>query len=242
MKQRLIMFPLRDENPTKLTPVVTIAFIVICSALYLIQLAGGESVARTQVFEYGLIPGEVTQGEGIGINMLISGHFYSFFSSIFIHGGFFHVLGNMLFLWIFGNNIEDALGHKRFILFFLACGFIAGLAQVATDTNSVIPMVGASGAVSGIMGAYILLFPRAKIVTLLFLGIFITIIRISAGWYIGGWFVMQAVQGIASSPGGGGVAWWAHIGGFIAGLVLLPLMKKPRQNLFQPKRRGPWDP
>jgi membrane associated rhomboid family serine protease len=236
------MFPLRDENPTKLTPFVTIGIIAICSVLYLLQLAGGEEMIKTQVFDYGLIPGKVTQGEGIGINMLISGHFYSFFSSMFIHGGFFHVLGNMLFLWIFGNNIEDSLGHKRFILFFIACGFAAGLAQVATDTNSSIPMVGASGAVSGIMAAYLLLFPHAKIVTLLFLGIFITFIRISAGWYIGGWFVMQAIQGLASSPDGGGVAWWAHIGGFIAGLILLPLMKKPRQTLFQPKRRGPWDP
>ena len=235
------MFPLRDENPTNLTPVVTIGIIIVCSVLYLIQLAGGESVAESQILNFGLIPGEVTQGDGIGINMLISGHFYSFFSSIFIHGGFLHVLGNMLFLWIFGNNIEDALGHKRFILFFLICGFIAGLAQVAMDTNSPIPMVGASGAVSGVMAAYILLYPHAKIVTLLFLGIFVTFVRISAGWYIGGWFVMQAIQGVASSPSGGGVAWWAHIGGFIAGLVLLPILKKTRQTLFQPKRLGPWD-
>ena len=184
------------------------------------------------VFQWGAIPYQITHGGGIHIRPIIPLPL-TLFSSMFLHGGFLHLFGNMLYLWIFGNNIEDALGHFRFLLFYLVCGLSAGTAQVLSDPNSTIPMIGASGAIGGILGAYLLLFPSARIVTLIFIIIFIKIVRIPALIVLGFWFLIQLI-----SVGGGAisnVAFFAHIGGFLSGLVLV--------KLFQPRsavRRKRW--
>jgi membrane associated rhomboid family serine protease len=152
---------------------------------------------------------------------------------MFLHGGFAHLLGNMVFLWIFGNNVEDATGHLRFVLFYLTCGVAAALSHVAAQPGSTVPMVGASGAISGVLGAYFLLYPHARIVTLVFLGFFAQTVQIPAFFFLGFWFLMQFLSGAVSiGSRGGGVAWFAHIGGFIAGLVLLVPFKRRRVRLW----------
>ena len=154
-------------------------------------------------------------------------------TSMFLHGGFMHLAGNMLYLWVFGNNIEDVCGHGRFILFYLLCGLAAAFAQALPDPGSEIPMIGASGAISGVLGAYLLLFPHARVCTLVPIGfVFFTTIR--AGWLLGFWFVFQLLSGLGSNPAEGGVAFWAHIGGFVAGLPLILAAARPEL----PARRG----
>jgi membrane associated rhomboid family serine protease len=150
---------------------------------------------------------------------------------MFLHGGFLHVAGNMLFLWIFGNNIEDTVGHGRFIIFYLLCGLVAGLVQVVMTPHSTIPLVGASGAISGVMGAYMILFPRAKILTLIFLGFFIRVVRIPAYFFLFFWFLIQLISAfyVGSAVDRGGVAFFAHIGGFVAGLGLVKLFEKRKR-------------
>jgi membrane associated rhomboid family serine protease len=171
------------------------------------------------------------------------------FTSMFMHGGLLHLGGNMLFLWIFGDNVEDSMGHVRFLVFYLVCGVAAALAQAWIDPTSTIPVVGASGAISGVLGAYILLHPRATVRTLVILGFFVTVIHIPAMIVLGLWFAMQFFSAFATPVGDGGVAFWAHVGGFIAGVVLVSFFKKrgvglwqqPRSRSFQlEKRRGPW--
>lgn len=243
------MFPLRDENPTVRTPYVTIGLIVMCALAFLWQLAEGPNGEGMILYRYGFIPSfffghqeQMQHVEGVFPPMTI-------ITSMFLHGGWMHLIGNMMFLWIFGNNIEDVLGHRRFIVFYLLSGICAALAQGLVDTTSTIPMIGASGAVSGVLGAYILLFPKARVLTVIFLGFFLTTMHIAAGWFLGIWFVMQWVNAMISPMDGGGVAFWAHIGGFVAGIVLLFLLK-PRgrrvrpafRQSGQPRQRGkgPW--
>ena len=168
--------------------------------------------------QYGLVPYNL-------INSPVT-EYPAIYSSMFLHAGFWHLAGNMLYLWIFGNNIEDVLGKFRFILFYLVCGTIAALGHIATDTSSVIPMVGASGAVSGVLGAYLVLFPFARVKTLVFIVIFVTIIRIPALVLLGLWIALQVLNGIAVSGGAPGVAWFAHIGGFLAGMILILPFRK----------------
>jgi membrane associated rhomboid family serine protease len=152
---------------------------------------------------------------------------------MFLHGGWLHLIGNMLFLWIFGNNIEDAVGHLRFIIFYLLCGGMAALAQIAVQPDSVVPMIGASGAVSGVLGAYLLLYPRAKVLVLVPIWIFLKFVEVPAVLMLVVWFSLQLLSGLFSPPGEAGIAFWAHIGGFVAGLVLIPLFKKRSVRLFQ---------
>jgi membrane associated rhomboid family serine protease len=148
---------------------------------------------------------------------------------MFMHGGWMHLIGNMWFLWIFGNNVEDSMGHTRFVIFYLLCGFAAAAAQAVTDPDSIIPMVGASGAIGGVMGAYVLLYPRVNVHMLIFLGFYVTTIAVPAVFMLGYWFVLQLVSGAASiGAEGGGVAFWAHVGGFVAGAVLVLVFRDPR--------------
>lgn len=234
------MFPLRDENPTVRKPYFTILFMAICILVFLVQISGGEEAAQNFIYRYGLIPSRFISNDYLPYSTNEVSPYLTLISSMFLHGGWMHLIGNMVFLWIFGNNIEDILGHGRFIVFYILCGLLAALAQMISEPGSEIPMIGASGAVSGVMGAYIVLFPRAKILTLIFLGFFITTMRISAGWFLGIWFAMQSVNALGSVGGTGGVAFWAHVGGFIAGIVLLFLLKPKGQRLLNPRRKGPW--
>ena len=206
------MIPLHDENPIRTVPVVTLVLIASNILIYFFGLAAQGDMASLYI-NYGLVP----------VNLVHSPVTYypTVYSSMFLHSGFWHVAGNMLYLWIFGNNIEDHLGTFRFILFYLICGTLAAFGHIATDMDSHIPMVGASGAISGILGAYLVLYPFAKIKTLVFLGFFITIIRIPAFVLLAFWILLQLLNSMAAGAEGGGVAWFAHIGGFIAGMALI---------------------
>lgn len=215
------MIPLKDDVPTRTFPFVTVSLIVINCAMFVIELLQGEHLVSF-VNSYGAIPYEVTTG--IDTEPLI---FFpvrlTIFSSMFLHGGWSHLLGNMLYLWIFGNNIEDRMGHFRFILFYFLAGIAASVAQIAVGPFSTIPLIGASGAISGILGAYLLLFPKAKVLTLVPLVVYLRVIRLPAFVVLGFWIVLQIVNGFVSLSytAQGGVAFFAHIGGFIAGLALI---------------------
>ncbi len=217
-----MFLPLKDDNPISSFPFVTIGIILANAAIFYHQLTIDFSASQRFVFQWGAIPYQITHGEVIHVMPRIPLPL-TLFSSMFLHGGFLHLFGNMLYLWIFGNNIEDALGHFRFLLFYLVCGLFAGTAQILSDPNSIIPMIGASGAIGGILGAYVLLFPSARILTLIFIFIFIKMVRIPALIVLGFWFLIQLL-----SLGGGAisnVAFFAHIGGFLSGLVLVKLFQ-----------------
>ncbi len=232
------MFPLSDENPTELTPYITYALILLnIASWFYLQGAGMSADALTaSVCQFGSIPAELTgsTGEydgvrlGPGTTCEFGGLTWStLFTSMFMHGGWLHLVGNMWFLWIFGNNIEDSMGHLRFVLFYLLTGLAASGAHIFSMPESPIPTVGASGAISGVMGAYLLLYPRIRIRTLFIIVVFIRIFRIPAWLVLGEWFLLQLWQGMADPGAGGGVAFWAHIGGFVAGLVLIKLFENP---------------
>jgi membrane associated rhomboid family serine protease len=231
------VFPLKDDNPSHTTPVVTIAFIVVNVLVFLYQFSlevGGREGARAAesfIREFGLVPCRLT-GACHGSPDLPS-PVLTIFTSMFMHGGWFHVGGNMLYLGIFGNNIEDTLGHVRYLLFYLASGVAAALAQVAMGPTSDVPMVGASGAVSGVLGAYLLLFPHAHVTTLIILGFFFRVVKIPALVVLGFWIVLQVLNGLGSFGARGGVAFFAHIGGFLAGVGLLFVLR-PRAGARAP--------
>ena len=231
------MVPLRDDNPVSTTPVVTYGLIGLNIAVFLYQL-GLPRVGLDRWFEaWALVPAQLSESFQ-GALEAPAYEWITLVSSQFLHGGFFHVGGNLLYLWVFGNNIEDQLGHLRFLIFYLGCGVLAGLTQWMVDPASTVPTVGASGAIAGVMGAYILRFPRAHLVTLIPLIIFFTTIRVPAIFFLGFWFVQQALFGLASlsseaSWSDGGVAYWAHSGGFVFGLILGPML-----GLMGPKSRS----
>jgi len=231
------MFPIRDDNPHFLTPYATYAIVVLnVAAWVLLQGMGGEPALAGSLCRFGLIPGELLQLVEPGTRLPIgpasvcvlgeSSSWYTTVTSMFMHGGWMHIIGNMWFLWIFGNNVEDAMGHGRFLLFYLLCGLAAAAFQVAADPRSPIPMVGASGAIGGVMGAYILLYPRVHVHMLVILVVYVTTFAVPAYLMLGYWFFVQLVSGVASyGAQGGGVAFWAHIGGFVAGAVLIFLFR-----------------
>jgi membrane associated rhomboid family serine protease len=202
------MLPLGDENPTKIKPIVNWSIIIASILVFLWQTSGGESYFVFSLFNYGLVPARILSGSGL----------HTFFTSIFLHGGWSHLLGNMLFLAIFGDNIEDCCGHLRYLAFYLASGVVASAFWMFTAWGSNFPAVGASGAISGVLGAYFILYPNARIRTLIGVGFFWRMIRVPAYMMIGLWFVYQLM--LASLPLNTGVAYTAHIGGFLAGIAL----------------------
>jgi len=206
------MLPLSDDIPTRNFPLITLLVIGANVWVYFTMYFNATVPPELVFNQYGLVPYNL-------INSPVT-EYPAIYSSMFIHSGFWHLAGNMLYLWIFGNNVEDVLGKFRFILFYLVCGTIAALGHIVTDTHSIIPMVGASGAISGVLGAYLVLFPYARVKTLIFIIIFVTIIRIPAVVLLGLWIGIQVLNGMAA-PGGAGVAWFAHIGGFLAGMILI---------------------
>ncbi|MGB7444892.1 MAG: rhomboid family intramembrane serine protease [Coleofasciculaceae cyanobacterium] len=225
------MFPLNDDNPTLRKPYLTYALIAINIVVFIHELSLDQRQLNAFFHLYAVVPKELTASlGGIAVNQPVP-ELLTLVTSQFLHGGFLHVAGNMLFLWIFGNNIEDRLGHVKYLIFYLTCGILAALAQWIFSVQSGIPSLGASGAIAGVMGAYILKFPRANIKTLIFLGPFITFQDIPAFLFLGIWFVQQAFSGIAGlgvqtdvGMESGGVAYWAHAGGFVFGAILGPLL------------------
>lgn len=232
------MFPYRDDNPTFLTPFVTLGIIALnVMAWGWLQGFGMEPELSASVCRLGLIPGEalgrlapgtlIPAGQGLTCVTGAVPTWHTAVTSMFLHGGWFHLIGNMWFLWVFGNNVEDSMGHARFVAFYLLCGLAAAGVQVATDPGSAVPMVGASGAISGVMGAYVLLYPRVRVRVLVFLGIIFFRTGLPAWAMLGYWFLLQ-LAGAAAAPGGeGGIAFWAHAGGFLAGLLLILFFRNP---------------
>ena len=220
------MIPLYDRNPTRRFPVVTVALIVACFAVFAfelsVQVTGGDAALEEFFLQWGAVPAHITDAFGSGD--WFSTATLSIFTSMFLHGGWLHVIGNMLYLWIFGNNVEDRLGRVGFLLFYLVGGVAAALAQVAIDPGSTNPLVGASGAIAAALGAYLILFPGARILSLVFLGFFYQLLEVPALIILGFWFVLQLINGFAAlgptTAQEGGVAFFAHIGGFVLGVVV----------------------
>ncbi len=227
------MFPLHDDNPTTINPFVTIGLIVICILVYLWQITLGEELGNMIVYSLGMIPAVLFDHSQLSTELYIVPAEVTVITSMFMHGGFMHLAGNMLYLWIFGNNVEDSMGHTRFILFYLICGAAAALSQALIEPSSAIPMIGASGAVSGILGAYLLLHPHAKVLVVVPIIIPLTF-RIPAMFVLGIWFAMQLFSSTTVVSGEGGVAWWAHIGGFVTGMLLISVFKFKQVKLFNP--------
>lgn len=236
------MIPLRDANPTRRTPIVTWAILVLAVVAWAwelgIQSDGGDPALNAFLAQRGVVPAELSRA--LASFDLVSEPILDVVTSMFLHGGWFHLLGNLLYLWIFANNVEDRLGHVAFAAFYLAGGFAAALAQIAIDPASTVPMIGASGAISATLGAYLVFFPRARVLALVFLGFFYQLIPVPAIVVLGLWFVLQLVDGIGSlglsSATEGGVAFFAHIGGFVAGAVLALLVRAGRPD----ERRPAW--
>jgi membrane associated rhomboid family serine protease len=214
------MIPLRDVIPSRTKPGVTVTLIVINVAVYLFQLSLSDRAEELFIYAAGVVPAYFTVG--------------SIFSSLFVHGGLAHLLGNMLFLWIFGDNVEDRMGHLRYLFFYLACGFVAAMSQVVLDPQSLVPMVGASGAIAGVMGAYLVLYPRSRVLMLFPFPVFL--FELPAVAFLGFWFVIQFLNGVGQLPVfqqdqiSGGVAFWAHVMGFVTGLILVVFLKRPERT------------
>jgi membrane associated rhomboid family serine protease len=224
------LIPLRDTIPTRTFPAVTILLIALNVVVFLYQVSLGRENAAL-VAALGAVPAQFTGAAAHAAPVVPP--LLSLFSSMFLHGGFLHLAGNMVFLWIFGNNVEDSTGHLRFLVFYLLCGILAAGAHIATHPDSRLPMIGASGAVSGVLGAYFLLYPRSRIVTLVFLGFFAQTVTIPAFFFLGFWFLMQFLSGAADIAGqAAGVAWFAHVGGFAAGMVLLLVFRNREARLW----------
>jgi len=228
------MLPLWDEIPTRKVPIITIVLVLINCLVYYYQffIVIDQNIF---IYAYGLIPFDITKG----VDLFPPGPspiYFTVLSSMFMHGSFVHLFGNMLYLWIFGNNVEDYLGKFRYIIFYVLSGVFAALGQVIVSSNSQIPMIGASGAVAGVLGAYFILFPRARITTLIFFGFFIRLIKLPALFVLGLWIIFQLFYGLSdlsSSGGVTGVAWFAHIGGFIGGIILIKLFNTRKRHYYQ---------
>ena len=226
------MIPLKDDNPSELQPVVTIALIGLCVITFLWQILHGQQGQALLGYSFGLVPSVL-----FGINELPEEiarvpAVVTIFTSMFLHGGWMHLIGNMLYLWIFGDNVEDSMGHVRFIVFYLVCGIAAALAQAIPEPQSTVPMIGASGAISGVLGAYLLLYPHARVLVLIPLGFIMQTVRLPASVVLILWFGLQLVSNLFAAPGSGGVAFRAHIGGFVAGVLLVFVFKKRGVRLF----------
>ena len=216
------MIPLKDDNPTTIKPVVTITLIVMNVVIFLNQLGMDAQSYQQFVYTYGAVPLQLIHGQNL----------HSVFTSMFLHGGIGHLLGNMLFLWIFADNIENLTGHGRFIVFYILCGLAAFSTHFIMDPASQVPMIGASGAISGVLGAYAIRFPRAKVHVLWIFFFIISVDRIPAAVVLGLWFLFQIISALGSSAASAGVAWYAHIGGFIAGILLIGFFQKRNVTVY----------
>ncbi len=228
------MIPVHDDNPTDITPFVTFAVLGLCIFGYMWQNTLGDQGNQFAVFAFGVIPAVLWGELELPPALALVPAPLTMLTSMFLHGSFMHLAGNMLYLWIFGNNVEDAMGHGRFVLFYLLCGVAAALTQAAVSPHSPIPMIGASGAISGVLGAYLLLYPNARVLIGIPIVFYLHLTRLSAGWVLGLWFAVQMISSAMADPDQGGVAWYAHIGGFVAGVALIPLFKYRHIRLLNP--------
>ena len=221
------MIPLRDNLPSSTPPIITVLLILVCTAVFLHVFYGLASEAAVQrvLMTYGATPSRLLAPGGLAEAAP------TLVTSLFLHGGWLHLGGNMLYLWIFGDNVEDWMGHMGFLFFYVLSGAVATVSHALLNPTSTAPLVGASGAIAGVLGAYLILFPRARIRSLAILGFFVTSVSIPAVVFLPLWFLLQFFSGVASlgaGAGGGGVAWWAHVGGFVTGIVLVPVFSRRR--------------
>ena len=236
------MIPLKDDNPTYRTPIVTYSIIAICVIVFILEISSSSYNNGRLFYSYGLIPAVFTGQATLPDEIAGLPSELTLLSSMFMHGGFMHLIGNMLYMWIFADNIEDEIGPVRFIIFYVLAGIAAALTQVYLNTSSTIPMIGASGAIGGVLGAYIVNHPKAKVLVLIPLGFFSQIIKIPALYVLGFWFVLQFINSSLSSSTGGGVAYGAHIGGFIFGVIAILFFNKKStvQKFSNNKPKNPW--
>ena len=227
------MIPLKDDNPTSGKPIVTYFIIILCVLIFLTQFSTQSYKTGQLFYSYGLIPSVLMGHKQLPMDLYVLPGWLTIFSSMFMHGGFMHLIGNMLYMWIFADNIEDNLGKSRFVIFYLLAGIGAAMTQVLIDTHSEVPMVGASGAIGGVLGAYLINHPNAKVLVLIPFGFFSQLIKIKALYVLGFWFILQFISS------GGGVAYAAHIGGFVSGMILILFFNKKtkRKNKVM---KGPW--
>ena len=227
------MIPLKDDNPTSGKPIVTYFLIGLCVLVFLAQLSSQDYKTGQLFYSYGLIPSVLMGHNQLPMDLYAVPAFVTIFSSMFMHGGFMHIIGNMLYMWIFADNIEDDLGSKKFFIFYILSGIGAAMTQVLIDTHSQIPMVGASGAIGGVLGAYLINHPKAKVLVLIPFGFFSQLIKIKALYVLGFWFILQFISQ------GGGVAYAAHIGGFVSGMILILFFNKKSRKKNK-IIKGPW--
>ena len=220
------MIPLKDDSPSTLKPFVTISLIVSCACVFLWQRSLDTAASRQAAAALGAIPAVLLTDARLPSDLQWIPRFASPITSMFLHGGWMHLLGNMLYLWIYGDNVEDAMGHARYFVFYLLCGIAAISAQALSAPESPYPIIGASGAISGVLGAYLLLFPRAKVLTLVLLPFFFTTVELPARLLLLLWFAVQLISDLATPDGGASIAFRAHIGGFLTGMLLVPILKR----------------
>jgi membrane associated rhomboid family serine protease len=238
----MFTLPLSDDNPTRHLPLVTWTIIAACIAVFLWQTSLGPRAGQAIVYSLGVIPAVLFGSAQLPSELRLVPAPVSIVTSMFLHGGWMHLLGNMLYLWIFGNNVEDSMGRGRFVIFYLLCGTTAALVQSFAAPGSEIPMIGASGAIGGVLGAYLVLHPRANVRMLFIILFFVRVISVPAAVVLGLWFVMQFISGATTPTTGdnGGVAFWAHVGGFVAGAVLVPFFKRREVRLLQGPHSRPF--
>ncbi|MGQ0740941.1 MAG: rhomboid family intramembrane serine protease [Alphaproteobacteria bacterium] len=233
------MIPISDDNPTRIVPFLTWGIMALCIAVFLWQVSQGAAGGERAAYTYGFVPALLLGDARLNPALEAPAPVLTLFTSMFMHGSWLHLAGNMLYLWIFGNNVEDVMGHIRFLIFYLLCGVAAALTHGYANPDSTIPMVGASGAISGVLASYVLVHPGARVTVILPLGVLLYPMKIAAVFVVGFWFLIQLVSAAMTDPGRPGVAFLAHVGGFVAGLILTPFFKYADVPLFG-RRRGPW--
>ncbi len=225
------MFPIKDTIPRIRFPSVTWALIILNGIIFLFEISIPKDTLQMILYLFGLVPARYSYPQWAYIQGLPFDHYLSFLTNMFLHGGWVHIIGNMWFLYLFGSGVEDRLGHGRFLIFYLLSGIAASVIYYVFAIHTKVPVMGASGAIAGVMGAYLVTFPRAKILTMILIVFFPIFVELSAFFYIGFWFLLQLFSGtlsLASQATEGGVAWWGHVGGFIAGVVLLPFFRSKK--------------
>ncbi|RKY83399.1 rhomboid family intramembrane serine protease [candidate division KSB1 bacterium] len=226
------MFPIQDTVPRRETPFTTWIIILVNGIVFLFELSLPETSLKTFLYHFGIVPARYSHPEWALQLGLPLDDYWPFLTSMFLHGSWLHFVGNMWCLWLFGDNVEDRMGHIRYLFFYLLCGLVAGLIHFVFNQSSTVPTIGASGAIAGIMGAYFVMFPTARVITLVPIFFLPYFIEIPAVFYLGIWFLTQITSGLFSliASASGGIAWWAHIGGFVCGIILLPVFRKRPQR------------
>jgi rhomboid family protein len=236
----MLALPLYDDNPTRRVPVVTYGVIAACIFVFLWQSSLDPRSGEEAAFEFGMVPAVLFGYAELPARLYPIPVWATLFTSMFLHGGWLHLVGNMLYLWIFGKGVEAALGPLRYLPFYLICGVTAALTQAFIDPTAEVPMVGASGAIAGVLGAYIVLYPRSNVTVFIWIFVFIRLVAVPAVILLGFWFLLQLMSALSAVPGEPGVAFWAHVGGFLAGMFLVMFFRRPGVDLLQPARTSPF--